>query len=252
MATAGDFIWYELVTSDPQAAEAFYGAVLGWRFTQLAGDTPYTLAAADGLPVAGIFAMPPGAEMPVAWVGYLGVADVEATVAAITAEGGKAMVPARDIPEVGRVAGLLDPQGVGFMVMRGLSEAPAAAFDPSAVGHCNWNELALPDPEAGLAFYSRHFGWEKGDAMPMGEMGDYRFIDHGGRTIGAVMRLQPPRPPSFLFYFGVADIDAATGAVTAGGGTVIFGPAPIPGGSQITVALDPQGAAFGLVGPKRG
>lgn len=252
MNAAGDFIWYELVTPDARAAEAFYATVLGWTFTTLEGDMPYKVAAAGGSPVAGLFAVPPGAEMPVTWMGYLGVADVDATVAAITADGGALMVPARDIPGVGRIAGLLDPQGVGLVVMRGLSEAPSTSFDPGAAGHCNWNELAVPDPEAGLAFYSRHFGWAKGASMPMGEMGNYQFIDHGGRTIGAVMRLQPPRPPSFLFYFGVADIDAATVAVTAGGGTVIHGPSPIPGDGFIIVALDPQGAAFGLVGPRKG
>lgn len=245
---AGDFIWYELIVPDVEAAKAFYGPVLGWEFREMSGGMPYTLAIAPPQEVAGIYAA--GEGMPTAWIGYIGVEDVDATVAAIVAEGGREMVAARDIPGVGRLAGVADPQGVGFMVMRGASEGESPAFDTSAAGHVNWNEVATPDPEAGLAFYIRHFGWEKGDAMPMGEMGDYQFITHGGRTIGAIMRLPPgPRPPSFLFYFGVPGIDAATAAVKAGGGTVVSGPNPIPGDMFATWALDPQGAAFGLVGP---
>lgn len=248
----GDFIWYELSTRDAAASRGFYADVLGWRYETMPGDIPYELASAGGGPVAGLYPIPAGAEMPVAWIGYVGVDDVDRAVAAVIADGGREMMAAQDIPGVGRMAGLVDPQGAAFMVMRGASPEASDAFDPAAIGHCNWNELALPDPAAGLAFYGRHFGWTPGGAMPMGELGEYRFIDHAGRTIGAVMPLQPPRPPSFLFYFGVADIEAATAAVKTGGGTVLAETQPIPGEMFITVALDPQGAAFGLVGPRKG
>ncbi len=248
----GDFIWYELMTGDAAGAEAFYGAVTGWTAGgEVAPD--YRIFNLDGKPFGGLLARPEfkaGGEMPPAWVGYVAVDDVDAAAAAVQADGGQLHMGPRDIPEVGRLAMLTDPQGVAFYVMREVSEEPSTSFDPSAAGHCNWNELAVPDPEAALAFWGKHFGWTGGDAMPMGEMGDYRFIDHAGRTIGAVMKNAGGRPPSFLFYFGVADIDAAARAVTGGGGTVHHGPGPIPGGHFIVVATDPQGAWFGLVGPR--
>ncbi len=88
--------------------------------------------------------------------------------------------------------------------------------------------------------------------MPMGEMGDYRFIEHGGRTIGAVMRRMPEGPPPlWTFYFGVEDIDVAAQAVPGSGGTIHYGPAEVPGGVFIIVGSDPQGALFGLVGPRK-
>jgi predicted enzyme related to lactoylglutathione lyase len=58
-------------------------------------------------------------------------------------------------------------------------------------------------------------------------------------------------PPAWNFYFGVEDIDGAAKAVSANGGAIHYGPAEVPGGVFIIVAGDPQGALFGLVGPRR-
>lgn len=89
--------------------------------------------------------------------------------------------------------------------------------------------------------------------MPMGEMGDYQFINHGGEMIGAVMPNAPGGPgPRWTFYFRVADIDAATAQVSGNGGNVHHGPSEVPGGDFITIASDPQGAMFGLVGARKG
>jgi predicted enzyme related to lactoylglutathione lyase len=54
------------------------------------------------------------------------------------------------------------------------------------------------------------------------------------------------------FYIGVDDIDRAAQAVTAGGGTLNGPIMEIPGGEFSVHASDPQGATFGLVGPRKG
>ena len=86
----------------------------------------------------------------------------------------------------------------------------------------------------------------------MGAMGDYQFLEHHGQTIGAVMtRMEAGPPPMWSFYFGVPDIDAAHRAATERGATIYYGPAEVPGGIFIIVGGDPQGALFGLVGPRK-
>jgi hypothetical protein len=147
---------------------------------------------------------------------------------------------------------LADPQGVPFYVMRGAMDGTSTSFAQDRLGHCHWNELTTSDQTAALAFYSARFGWEKGDAMSMGETGDYQFIAHHGRTIGAMMNRMPSSPGlAWTFYFGVGDIDAAARAVSGSGGKVHFGPAEVPGNVFVIVATDPQGALFGLVGPRK-
>ena len=88
--------------------------------------------------------------------------------------------------------------------------------------------------------------------MDMGELGKYRFIQDKGVNIGAVMQKMPQLPMSlWSFYIGVDDIDRAVAAATAGGGSILNGPMEIPGGEFAVNAMDPQGAAFGLVGPRK-
>lgn len=255
----GDFIWYELMTSDADAAAEFYGAVVGWRVRMFDGSGAgpaggYRIFGTGEADVAGLMTMPAEAADAGArpcWLGYIGVDDVDAAAAGTVAAGGRQHVPPTDIPGVGRFAMLADPQGAPFYVMRGETEGVSTSF-AQTTGHCAWNELATSDQAAALAFYLDRFGWEKGDAMPMGDMGDYRFVNHHGRMIGAVMTRRPDGPPPmWTFYFVVDDIDVAAATARGRGAAIHHGPAEIPGGDFIVIAGDPQGATFGLVGPRR-
>jgi hypothetical protein len=259
---AGGFIWYELMTPDPDAAAKFYGAVVGWKIADrpdpLAGGQDYRMIGrADGGSAGGVLKLTQemlqhGAHPT--WLGYLHVTDVDAAVAAIEADGGRMLMPRMDLP-VGRIAMIADPMGTPFYVMdpippAGQPDATSDVFDPAAVQHVRWNELASPDLVRAKAFYARHFGFEFNEVMPMGAMGDYCFIDHGGQRLGAIMQRGEHGPDAtWQFYFGVASVAAARAAIEAGGGKVSNGPHEVPGGDWIVVATDPQGARFGVVGP---
>ncbi len=248
----GDHIWYELLTAAPDAAAEFYAAVVGWtvRDAGMGGGMDYRLFRAPDADIGGLMKMPEGMPAPL-WLGYVGVSDVDATAATVTGLGGAVHLPPTDIPGVGRFAMVADPQGVLFYVMRGGSEEKSTAFKPMAEGHCGWNELSTSDQAGALDFYGRLFGWEKGDALPMGEMGDYRFIQHGGQMIGAVMnRPKDGPPPMWTYYFRVNGVEEAAARIRERDGRVTFGPAEVPGGDWVINATDPQGAMFGLVGPK--
>lgn len=259
----GDFIWYELMTTDPDAAADFYGAVIGWTITphegpEAGGQDYRMIGRDDGGTAGGVLrlteAMCEGGARPV-WLPYLYSNDVDATLKAMEAAGGSVQMPAVDLP-VGRIAMVADPQGVPIYVMDpippvGKEEMASDVFSPDALQRACWNELASPDLEASKAFYAQHFGFEFNEAMPMGEMGDYCFIDLGGRRLGAIMQRQSEDQPAlWLTYFRVPSIAKAKAAVEAKGGTVMMGPHEVPGGDWIIVATDPQGAGFGLVGAK--
>jgi predicted enzyme related to lactoylglutathione lyase len=250
----GSFIWYELLTADPGAAAAFYGDVIGW--TAAGAGQPgidYRLFFANGTPVAGHMKLPDGAEeagMRPGWLGYIGVDDVDLAVADIVGAGGRVHMPAMDMEGVGRMALVADPQGVPFYVMRGASEEASASFDATTAGHCSWNELSTPDQAGALDFYTGRFGWQAGEVMPMGEMGGYQFLHHGGGMIGAMMTTPPGMPAGWRFAFGVRDIEEAAAKIAAAGGTIHHGPIEVPGGDRVVMASDPQGARFMAVGPR--
>jgi predicted enzyme related to lactoylglutathione lyase len=259
----GSFIWYELMTTDADAAARFYGKVVGWQIPARAGAAPGAqdyrmIGRTDGGNGGGVLQLTAamlehGARTT--WLGYLQVADVDAAVAAIEADGGKLLMPRTELA-VGSIAMVADPMGTPFYVMKPVPpadkpDAVSDVFDVVKPQHVRWNELASPDLARAKGFYARHFGFAFNDSMPMGAAGDYWFIDHGGRRLGGVL----PKPESnpnanWLFYFGVASVVAAKAAIEAGGGKVMMGPHQIPGGEWIVVATDPQGAPFGVVGPK--
>lgn len=248
----GSFIWYELLTSDPDAAQHFYADVVGWKAALFSTESGYRIFSYEEASVAGLMKMPDGAPMPSGWFAYIGVDDVDAAVRSIEAAGGRSLMPAMDLPNVGRMAMLADPQGAPFYVMRPEGEGENTSFSPTLPGRCSWNELATSDQKGALAFYKGQFGWSEGGSMPMGEMGDYVFIVHDETPLGAVMTRRPDGPPPmWLFYFRVKDVSAAAERIKSGGGTVMHGPVEVPGGDFIVVATDPQGAAFGLVGPQQ-
>lgn len=255
------FVWYELMATDAEAAADFYGSVIGWRFAPADPAAPVAyriIQREDGGATGGALAlteaMQAGGARP-AWLPYLAVADLDPALTAIIADGGRVLMPRTDIPE-GSFALVSDPQGAPFYVMRpvppaGRPDATSDAFRADGVQHVRWNELATSDPAAAKAFYTRHFGFAFNHAMPMGDAGEYAFIDFDGATIGAVMPIMDPaRPPSWLVYFGVSSVVAASKAIVRGGGTVMLEPHEVPGGDWIVVATDPQGAPFGVVGPR--
>ena len=252
----GDFIWYELITPDPVAAKTFYDAVVGWNIeAQPSGEMDYRMiGAADGQ-AGGVMRltdeMQSHGARP-AWLGYVGVDDVDRSVAEIEQAGGKTLMPAFDIPNVGRIAFVTDPQGAPFYVMRGATDEASTAFSTDRAQHIRWNELSTTDPEAAIAFYTERFGWRQEGDLDMGEMGKYRFLYQDETMIGAVMPKMPQMPVSlWSYYIGVDDIDRAAAAVKDGGGQILMGPMEIPGGEFSLNALDPQGASFGLVGPRQ-
>ena len=251
----GRFIWYDLITTDPQAAKRYYAQVLGWTYQDMPSGEgrTYSVAQADGLGVGGIMLIPDDAKArgaPVCWTGYVFADDCDATAAKIKARGGAVVRAPEDIPGIGRFAVVSDPHGAVFEIMTPLPmdrpEAPQGAL-----GHTGWHELFAGDLEADFGFYAELFGWRKDQPHDMGPMGTYQLFANQDGVIGGMMT----KPPGFQgmgwrYYFRVGPIQAAAGRVTSGGGGIVNGPMEVPGGDWVLQATDPQGAEFALVGTK--
>ena len=177
----------------------------------------------------------------------MGRPDLDATPDNANKRGGNVLHRPEDIPEVGRFAVLADPQGAVFCAFKGLQDMADKDGQPQA-GHVSWHELATTDHEAAFDFYSELFGWEKQQAMDMGDGFVYQMYGVGDTMLGGMYNKtdEQPGPPAWLYYTVVDDLDGAVGKVKKDGGRVIVEPMEVPGGSRVAVGLDPQGAAFGL------
>ncbi|MBI2566038.1 MAG: VOC family protein [Candidatus Schekmanbacteria bacterium] len=238
------------MTTDLQAAKAFYGEVIGWGTQDWEGPMTYSMWTASGVPIGGLMALPNDlkqAGAPPHWLGYVGTPDVDRTASAATAAGAHVLVPPTDIPEVGRFAVLADPQGAAIALFTPTpGDQPGECSSP--LGHVSWHELSTTNWESAFAFYSALFGWNKTEAMDMGEGGMYQMYGVGEKTLGGMYNkpADMPAPPYWLYYVTVADINDAVEAVKRLGGQVLNGPMEVPGGDLVAQCMDPQGAAFAL------
>jgi len=247
----GRFLWHELLTTDPDAASRFYAGVAGWETIHWEQDSAYRLLATAGVPMAGLLPLSAddraGGGSP-RWLTYIGVPDVDAAVRLATAMGATVRTAAQDVPTVGRMAELADPQGTAFAVYTPAGEqVPPETQTP---GDFSWHELATTNWQAGWEFYSKLFGWEYESSFDMGPAGTYwMFRRPGGkRALGGMYTKQPdqPGPPYWLPYVLVTSADRAGEVAIQAGGTILHGPVDVPGGDRIAMGSDPQGAAFAV------
>lgn len=114
----GHFHWNELWTSDGARALAFYVRALGYTHTEMdmGPQGVYRVLKTGEISRAGIMTAPPGA--PTGWVPYVAVDDCDKTVARATKLGAKPMVPPTDIPDIGRFAVFVDPQGARIAIIK--------------------------------------------------------------------------------------------------------------------------------------
>lgn len=250
----GRFVWYELLTSDPKAAQAFYTEVVGWK-TQAYEKGDYTMWASAQGTIGGVMTLPDEAKKmgaPPHWTSYVEVESPDAIVAEVRKKDGRVFVEPQEIPEIGRFAIFADPQGASICVIKSAREMPA--HDGTKPGEFCWSELMTSNHEQAFAFYSALFGWEKIQDYDMGPMGKYLIYGKGGKQMGGMMTKpkEMPMPPAWLYYMQVADLDGAVARAKAKGAKLMNGPMDVPGGARIAQLMDPQGAAFNLhVEPKK-
>jgi predicted enzyme related to lactoylglutathione lyase len=252
----GQFVWFELMTTDVAAATAFYGHVVGWSSADSGmPGMAYTILSAQTAMVGGVMELPQNARdagRRPGWLGYIAATDVDAFAARAAAAGGTVHRGPDDIPGVGRFAVVADPQGAVFVLFKSAMAEQAPTIARDKIGHVGWHELHASDHAAALPFYADLFGWAAGDAIDMGPMGTNQIFTQGGTMLGGMMTAPVSSPVrGWLYYINVDEIGAAIGRVENAGGTVTNGPHQVPGGSWIGQCVDPQGAMFALVSASR-
>ena len=229
------------------AAETFYSAVVGWTVTVYPGSTPpyRLLTDAAGRSIGGMTAGSAGT--PPHWSMYIGTEHIADTAARVERLGGGAVSIVREVPKVGCMQTLRDPQGATFVIMTPATPERPPDQEPGP-GDVAWHELYTNDAAAAMTFYTDVFGWREIEQFDMGPMGTYYIFGRAFRLGG--MMTKPPemaRMPSYWgLYFRIADVDAGAERVKKLGGRIANGPVDVPDGARIVQCVDPHGALFSL------
>ena len=181
---------------------------------------------------------------PPHWLSYIGTPDVDATVRQAVELGGKVIVPAYNVPNVGRMAHLQDPQGAFFAVS---AQDERTTYEEPQIGDFSWHELLTTNPQTAWDFYSKLFGWEKTEAMDMGARGTYQVFGTGGHALGGIFAPGGlPGGPLWIPYVRLRDAKRAAETARELGAAIAHGPTEVPGGDWVFTGIDGQGAMFAV------
>ena len=252
------FVWHDLNTKDLAGSQRFYGEVFNWRFDGSANG-PYMHITAGTEMIGGMRQIGANEPQPPSWLGYVGVDDVAATVAKISAAGGQVYMPATTMPNVGTFAVTDDPTGGVFAPWKSARpEEDVERQTMPAPFTFAWDELVTTDPAAAAKFYANVFGWAP-RPVEMGNRMTYTLLDRPGVTnaqgqasAGGVMKAPPGVPHSFwIAYVAVDQCDAVSERAARLGAKVMVPPTDIPNVGRFACWLDPQQASIAVLQPQR-
>jgi predicted enzyme related to lactoylglutathione lyase len=240
----GRFVWHDHISGDVEKAKSFYAELFGWTIeTFKPGEMDYPMINAGGTQHGGFGTAPEG--VPSHWVGHVFVEDADETAAKAEAAGGKIVAPAMDIPDVGRIIVLADPQGAVFSMFSPATSDPG----PMAEGTFVWDEILTSDVDGAKSFYGEIFGWTAAD-QDIGDAGTYTVFQRAGDIGAAGCMAKPadlPVPAAWITYIGTDDVDATTEKAASLGAHVQVPPMDIPNDiGRFSVIIDPTGAAVGI------
>jgi len=244
----GKFVWFDLLTTDPPAAEKFYGGLFGWTFeVQKTRENPYKVARLGGTPIAGMVDVSAlKKEVPEStWLSYASVSDVDKAAAGIKGLKGKVLREPAEVGTYARAAVVADPQGALLgLVKLAKGDPPDGGQGPE--GTFLWMEYVAEDAPGALAFYKDALGYDVNrlDAVTAVE---YFVLKTGGISRAGLFASPWKEVKSnWLPYLRVADAAAAARKVESLGGRVLLAPKPEIRNGTLAIVADPSGAAVAL------
>ena len=245
-SAASGFVWHDLVTDDPAACRAFYGALFGWTFEEGEGVDPgYTIIRHEGQLVGGIVLLKrQGDETPVAqWLSYVNVADVDRAAAAFQRGGGRIIRGPLNAKKNLRVAAVADAQGAPLGLANRGPEVDSAGVP--GLHRWLWMEYVALDPEAALKFYGDAVGFGH-ETQETRDNSTYYLLTTDRPRAGLFRSPWERKTSAWLPYVRVEDPAAMAARVVQLGGTVALAPRPEIRNGSLAIVLDPSGAPLAL------
>lgn len=246
------FVWFDLNTKDADKAIPFYTQLFGWDLEQWTpegapeGTPAYPMVGIGGTSFGGINNLPAEAPAPSHWMGHINVPDVDAAKARAEKMGAQFPMGIMEIPTVGRMAMMIDPQGAAaslFTPAGEMSDLP----EMQAHGMIGWTELASNDLAGHSAFYGEVVGW-KAAASDMSEHPDYLLLGNGDARggVAGLSKAFEGMPTAWTLYFSTDDVDKTVAQVAELGGTVAVPPFDVPKIGRMAMCMGPDGSFFGV------
>jgi len=241
----GKFIWFDLLTEDPQAVQQFYRELFGWRFAADKNAPDYIVIYAGDKAIGGI--VPHDDKYPdlqeSMWLVSLSVEDVNRAVSAVKARYGEVLDGPMDIKGRGRLAVVRDAEGAELVLIRATGGDPPDAGVKS--GEWLWVDLFTHDAQKAKEFYSALVGYNP-RTVEIEEKHSYTVLRRGNRAYAGMFTLRSKEvEPIWLPYIKVDNLEETIGRAEKFGGSLILRL------SNLAIIADPSGSAFGIQKARR-
>jgi len=240
----GKFVWFDLFTTDMTAASNFYEALFGWDFERTNENNPAVKTVfQNGSPIATMIGRngEPGNSQ---WLSYLSVEDVDSSVQVVLNNGGSVYRPARELPDRGRIAVVLDPQKAPVALLTSSTGDPGdSAFVSNRWLGC---ELWTGNVDDAVGFYQKLAGYDV-SLVDVHESTQYRLLSKKGKQRGGVVKIQwDDIKPEWIPYIVVDSIMETVTRAQKIGGTLLLPPDMSVKEGRVAIIADPTGAVFGV------
>ncbi len=247
----GLIVWYDLMSTDEDATDAFYTELFGWEIEPESNqENGYRTIANHEGPFGGT--MPFGAPMQSNWMAYIQVSELDELTERAEELGATIIMGKTEVPEIGHWVIMTDPTGAPFYLFELASDHRSDATGyGSGDGQVIWNELITTDVMSATDFYREIAGWNLVPTSPGAN--PYTVAKAGASPVAGLF--QPDTPPAnsmWVTSFQTSDIDATIARVQELGGKVIHPANTVPGIGRTAWVADPTGALFGLMQPEPG
>lgn len=234
---AGELVWHDLLTGEPETAKQFYGDLFGWSFK---GVGRVTLIELDQRVIGSIMEMPATeTRRATRWVASLGVANIADAVEWTQQQGGTVHEGPLRMRNRGEVALVSDPLGAQIgLVELGLQKD--TGLTPALVNDWLWDELWTKDTEKALAFYSGLYEFETDEVTP-----GYWILKSGKQWRAGVRELfDPDLEQRWVPVIRVESVQAISTRAGELGGRLILAVEQGEAEDQTALLADPGGALF--------
>jgi predicted enzyme related to lactoylglutathione lyase len=116
----GRVVWADLTVEHAEELRGFYEEVVGWRSepVRMGEYDDFAMTTASGVPAAGIcHARGVNADLPPQWLVYIVVDDLDRSMEACTARGGRVVAGPTSMGAQGRYAVIQDPAGASCALL---------------------------------------------------------------------------------------------------------------------------------------
>ena len=243
----GKFVWFDLFTHDLKSAGHFYEELFGWSFYPgESGKKFLHTIHREGIPIGNAIQINPEKSKvrKARWLGYVSVEDVDRSTTVVEKNKGTVYMPPKDLPNRGRVAVVMDPQGAVFAMVTASGGDPP---DPGIMENF-WlgNELWTSHMDSALNFYQFLLGYEK-KLVDVKSGGTYCLLVKDGQPRAGMVQIPwDDVKPNWVPYIAVEDVMAIADKAEQLGGTLLIEPYKKVREGMVAIISDPNGAVFGV------